>query len=317
MMAKASSNRSTRWSNGNPNARYSGSFHPAPSPRINRPPLISSMVAAFLARMAGLWNETLATSGPRSTRSVMPASAARTDQASHGPRGGRSGPGNGRWPPPPSESTPACSAARAMSRNSGQRTSRSTSGSWTPTFSGRFISVDPSWSSSLTAQLQSNRWTGRFSLGVGGVSQVVKGTMRYRHAVLRRVNVISPSRPTFDTSRTWGAHRLRQILGLTLVGFVLAAAISFASAQAGPLFTAALEQDTAGAGGAALALAPEEGFRVNGARAEEAPSPAVVVAQTPPLPGPAVTSDAAAVIIGETLLNERAWSGGYPTMVEG
>ena len=101
-----------------------------------------------------------------------------------------------------------------------------------------------------------------------------------------------------------------------IVGFVLAAAISFASAQEGPLFTAALEQDTAGAGGAALALAPEEGFRVNGAMVEEAPSPAVVVAQTPPLPGPAVTSDAAAVTTGKTLLNERAWSDGYTTIVE-
>src|SRR2546428_435266 len=49
MMAKASSNRSTRRSKGKPNARYSTSFHPAPNPRINLPPLISSMAAAFLA----------------------------------------------------------------------------------------------------------------------------------------------------------------------------------------------------------------------------------------------------------------------------
>ena len=113
-----------------------------------------------------------------------------------------------------------------------------------------------------------------------------------------------------------GAHRLRQILGLTLVGFVLAAAISFASAQEGPLFTAALEQDTAGAGGAALALASEEGPLSDGVMAEEAPSPAVVVAQTPPLPSPAVAPDAAAVTTGKTLLNERAWSDAHTTIVE-
>ena len=45
MIVNASSNRSTRWSNGIPKARNSVSFHPAPSPRMSRPPLISSMVA--------------------------------------------------------------------------------------------------------------------------------------------------------------------------------------------------------------------------------------------------------------------------------
>ena len=54
MIVNASSKRLTRRSNGKPNARYSVSFQPAPNPRVRRPPLISSIVAAFLASMAGL-----------------------------------------------------------------------------------------------------------------------------------------------------------------------------------------------------------------------------------------------------------------------
>ena len=142
-MANASSNLSTRWSNGNPNARNSTSFHPAPSPRINRPPLISSTVAAFFASIAGLWNDALATSGPSSTRSVTAARAARADHASQGPRGDIPGSRYRRWSPTHTESNPTSSAARAMSRSSGHRTSRSTSGSWTPTRRGRPLFAVP------------------------------------------------------------------------------------------------------------------------------------------------------------------------------
>ena len=67
-MVNASSNRLARWSNGNPYARYSTSFQPAPSPRMRRPSEISSTVVAFLASMAGLWKLVAATSGPSWTR---------------------------------------------------------------------------------------------------------------------------------------------------------------------------------------------------------------------------------------------------------
>ena len=81
MIVNASSNRSTRWSNGMPNARNSVSFQPAPRPRISRPPLISSMVVACLARSAGLWNAVQATSGPNSI-----AIGDRGDRRQHRPR---------------------------------------------------------------------------------------------------------------------------------------------------------------------------------------------------------------------------------------
>ena len=91
MIVNASSNRETRWSNGKPNARYSVSCQPAPRPRISRPPLISSIVAAFFAIIAGAWKDVAATSGPSSTRVVTAASAANCDHASQGPRGVPSG----------------------------------------------------------------------------------------------------------------------------------------------------------------------------------------------------------------------------------
>ena len=53
---------------------------------MSRPPLISSIVAACLARSAGLWKPAQATSGPNSTREVAAAIAASIVQASHGPR---------------------------------------------------------------------------------------------------------------------------------------------------------------------------------------------------------------------------------------
>ena len=85
MMVNASSKRSMRWSKGKPNASYSVRFHPAPRPRISRPPEISSTVAAFFASIAGAWKEVDATNGPSLTRSVDSASAASIDQASNGP----------------------------------------------------------------------------------------------------------------------------------------------------------------------------------------------------------------------------------------
>ena len=68
MTVNASSKRDTRWSYGNPKARYSRSFHPAPSPRISRPFEIASTVAACFASIVGAWKLVDATSGPISTR---------------------------------------------------------------------------------------------------------------------------------------------------------------------------------------------------------------------------------------------------------
>jgi hypothetical protein len=79
------SNRATR-SNGNPNARYSVSFQPTPRPRMSRPRLISSTVAAIFASIAGLWKLVHATSGPRAIRDVAAATAESDVHASHGPR---------------------------------------------------------------------------------------------------------------------------------------------------------------------------------------------------------------------------------------
>ena len=109
---------------------------------MSRPPLISSRVAAFLASMAGLWNEVAATSGPSWMRSVTAAIAASWVHASHGPRAGCvSLPASSvyryrRWSPTQIESSPISSAASAISRMSAQRGTHSTSGSWTPTFIG-------------------------------------------------------------------------------------------------------------------------------------------------------------------------------------
>ena len=57
---------------------------------MNRPPLISSIVAACLASSAGLWKFVHATSGPSSTRDVTADRPASSVHASQGPRGGRS-----------------------------------------------------------------------------------------------------------------------------------------------------------------------------------------------------------------------------------
>ena len=52
----ASMDRAALPSNGRPNASNSARFHPAPRPRVSRPPLISSTVAAILARTGGWRN---------------------------------------------------------------------------------------------------------------------------------------------------------------------------------------------------------------------------------------------------------------------
>jgi hypothetical protein len=81
----ASSKRSTRRSFGKPNVSYSASCHPAPRPRISRPPLTSSAVAAILATIAGLRKLEQSTSVPISTRSVAAATALTTVHASSWP----------------------------------------------------------------------------------------------------------------------------------------------------------------------------------------------------------------------------------------
>jgi len=91
-ISKDSSNRDARWSYGMPKASNSVRFHPAPIPRINRPPLTSSTVAAILASTAGGWKLRQATRGPNRTRWVTVASAASIVHASHGPRSGRPSP---------------------------------------------------------------------------------------------------------------------------------------------------------------------------------------------------------------------------------
>ena len=75
MILSDSSNRATRWSFGNPNASYSGSCHPAPSPRITRPALTSSALTAIFAVSPGLRKLVQSTRVPISTRSVLAATA--------------------------------------------------------------------------------------------------------------------------------------------------------------------------------------------------------------------------------------------------
>ena len=101
---------------------------------MRRPPLISSTVDAFLAIIAGEWNDVAATRGPNSIRSVASPNAANIDQASQGPRASVTSSLKIKWSPTQTESNPHCSAVVAMSRTSSQLTSRSTSGSWIPIF---------------------------------------------------------------------------------------------------------------------------------------------------------------------------------------
>jgi len=128
------------------------------------------------------------------------------------------------------------------------------------------------------------------------------------------------------------AHKLRQALGLLVIGFALTAAISVVSAQEGMFSTTATTQavaesavgsfstkaaatpvTTAPTGsfsneGGAAALASEDGPKVDVALAGDE----VAVAQIPP----ASTTSAAAAAAQPALLNERDWSDGYKTVVE-
>jgi len=70
-------------------------------------------------------------------RSVASARPASVVHASHGPRVSPDASRYRRWSPSQIESSPIASARRAIARSSGQRTSRSTSGSWMPTPMGR------------------------------------------------------------------------------------------------------------------------------------------------------------------------------------
>ena len=63
----------------------SGSYQPAPSPRMSRPPLTASAVVAILASSAGCRNEVQVTSWPSSRRRVDAASVARIVQPSKMP----------------------------------------------------------------------------------------------------------------------------------------------------------------------------------------------------------------------------------------
>ena len=112
----ASSNRLARWSNGSPNAWYSGSFQPAPTPRIKRPPLTSSTAVAIFARIAGLRKELHSTRVPSSTRCVASASAASMVQHSQIPVVGSPGLRYIRWSASQMLSKPSASDCWASSR---------------------------------------------------------------------------------------------------------------------------------------------------------------------------------------------------------
>ena len=82
----ASSNRETRWSQGNPNMSYSGLCQPAPTPRTNRPPLISSIISDILATIAGLRQPRHVTWTPSVMRDVTAAIPAMSGKTSQTPR---------------------------------------------------------------------------------------------------------------------------------------------------------------------------------------------------------------------------------------
>jgi len=86
----ASMDRAALPSKGRPNDSNSARFHPAPRPRVSRPRLISSRVAAIFARTGGWRNAVQATSGPSLIPVVAVAIAARSANASRGPRSGPS-----------------------------------------------------------------------------------------------------------------------------------------------------------------------------------------------------------------------------------
>lgn len=74
----ASSVKAPRSANGLPIASISCSIAPTPTPRINRPPLRTSSVAAVLASLMGLWYGSTSTEVPRRTRVVLAATKLRS-----------------------------------------------------------------------------------------------------------------------------------------------------------------------------------------------------------------------------------------------
>src|SRR5215813_12083650 len=153
-MRSPSSKRLTRWSNGKPKARYSDSCQPAPTPRMRRPPEISSIVSASFARYAGFRKDMHETRGPISTRDVIAAMAAMIAQPSHTPWSFLPSCRNSRWSSIQMESNPTSSARRAIRLMSPQRgvpwrPLSTAMGSSTPIFNGRRLSRvtgGPPWS---------------------------------------------------------------------------------------------------------------------------------------------------------------------------
>ena len=133
MIVNASSNRETRWS-GKAEAAYSGSFHPAPRPSTSRPPLMSSTVAAFLAIIAGLWNEVEATRGPMSAPAGGLAQGGQHRPCLHGAPPRSPGRGRGEVLSDPYRVESNLLGRDARSRAPPARSPRSTSGSCMPTF---------------------------------------------------------------------------------------------------------------------------------------------------------------------------------------
>jgi hypothetical protein len=121
MIRSPSSNRSNRPSNGKPNARNSGSFQPAPRPRITRPPDTSSSVSAILARSAGFLKGAAVTYVPRRTRDVVAASALSSVHDSQAPCHSPSGSPKPTWSEIQTASNPSSSAVVAIARRSAHR----------------------------------------------------------------------------------------------------------------------------------------------------------------------------------------------------
>ena len=91
MISRASSNRAKILSSGSPNARaWPGHSCPAPSPKTNRPPLISSSVSTVLAMIPGFRCNADMTHVPTFARDVTAATAPAIETPSQAPRGGPS-----------------------------------------------------------------------------------------------------------------------------------------------------------------------------------------------------------------------------------
>ena len=137
MIVKASSKRSTRWSNGKPNARNSVSFQPAPRPE-------DEAAAAQLVDRRRLLGEhrRLVEARARDQGPELDPRGRRRERGEQRP--GLPRPARRPVLPPvqevvadPHRVEPDALHGTGHRESSGHRTSRSTSGSWMPTFSGR------------------------------------------------------------------------------------------------------------------------------------------------------------------------------------